>query len=138
MHCHKLLTRYAVINMREVEGHRLVHIKNPWNKGRWKGNWSPRHTQMWKPSIRKALNYNPELASQKDDGEFWMDLASVVNFYDVFHLNWNPGLFPHNYSTHYCWSQSAGNTFVISLAFKSKLVGRSRKGSLQYGRKSTI
>eukprot|EP00039_Didymoeca_costata_P015534 m.267167 g.267167 ORF g.267167 m.267167 type:complete len:804 (-) comp16243_c1_seq16:1717-4128(-) len=99
---------YAVINMREVEGHRLVHIKNPWNKGRWKGNWSPRHTQMWKPSIRKALNYNPELASQKDDGEFWMDLASVVNFYDVFHLNWNPGLFPHNYSTHYCWSQSAG------------------------------
>eukprot|EP00729_Bicosta_minor_P004617 gene4617-18796_t len=28
--------------------------------------------------------------------------------YDVFHMNWNPSLFKHQYSTHYCWKQDAG------------------------------
>ena len=30
---------YAVLAMKEVNGVRLVYIKNPWNKGRWKGEY---------------------------------------------------------------------------------------------------
>ena len=99
---------YAVVNIREVEGKKLLHIKNPWNKQRWKGKWSPKDDSSWTAAMVKALHYDRRAALAKDDGEFWMDLDSAKHFYDVFHMNWNPSLFKHQYSTHYCWKQDAG------------------------------
>ncbi|QQP57943.1 Uncharacterized protein FKW44_003107, partial [Caligus rogercresseyi] len=39
----------------------------------------------------KTLNYNPESAAQFDNGVFWIDLDSVVEFFEVIYMNWNPG-----------------------------------------------
>ena len=75
----------------------MLHIKNPWNRGRWKGRWSPDDLASWTPSMCKKLGYDPIKAQAHDDGEFWMDLPSVKNFFDIFHMNWNPDLFKYKY-----------------------------------------
>lgn len=66
-----------------MEGKKLLHIKNPWNKQRWKGKWSPKDDRNWTAAMTKALHYDRKGALAKDDGEFWMDLDSAKHFYDV-------------------------------------------------------
>ncbi|KAJ3089163.1 calpain 7 [Quaeritorhiza haematococci] len=51
---------YAVLDVREVTGLRLMQVKNPWNHQRWKENWTP--------ELKRALNYDQLGALQYDDG----------------------------------------------------------------------
>jgi calpain-7 len=32
---------YAVLNVKEVRGYKLLQVKNPWTQKRWKGKFSP-------------------------------------------------------------------------------------------------
>ncbi|VDD97935.1 unnamed protein product, partial [Enterobius vermicularis] len=59
---------YAVLDLREVLGKRLLLLKNPWTHLRWKGNYSEKDTINWTPELCKALNYSPSDAQQFDDG----------------------------------------------------------------------
>lgn len=99
---------YAVLNMREINGVRLLKIKNPWNHGRWKGKYSPDDNLHWTAELASKLDYDVGTARRVDDGEFWMDLDSVKSFFDVFHLNWNPSIFKFRYSLHKSWLQKSG------------------------------
>ncbi|OQV18704.1 Calpain-7 [Hypsibius exemplaris] len=94
---------YALLDVREVQGKHLFLLKNPWSHMRWKGNFSERDTKHWTPALKTALNYNPESAAQFDNGVFWIDYASVLQFFDVFYLNWNPALFKYTYCVHQEW-----------------------------------
>lgn len=75
-------------------------LKNPWTHLRWKGRYSEKDLQNWTLEFCKALDYNPKDAQQFDDGVFWIDYPSVCAFFDVFYVNWNPKLFPFNYTLH--------------------------------------
>eukprot|EP00041_Stephanoeca_diplocostata_P024567 m.626660 g.626660 ORF g.626660 m.626660 type:complete len:594 (-) comp22553_c0_seq28:140-1921(-) len=99
---------YAVLAMKEVNGVRLLYIKNPWNKGRWKGDYSPHDTRHWTRSLQHSMKYDADKARGFDDGEFWMELRSARRFFEVFHLNWNPSMLKHTYVTHRRWEQTAG------------------------------
>lgn len=67
---------------------------------RWKGKFSERDVSSWTPSLREALQYDPKNAKNFDNGVFWIDLDSLVNFFDVCYLSWNPSLFKYSYCTH--------------------------------------
>lgn len=98
---------FAVTNLEEVDGIKLLQLKNPWSHMRWKGNYSENDTR-WTPELQRILNYDPKVAQTVDNGVFWIDYNSLLNFFDVFYLNWDPELFKYTYCTHQCWNATTG------------------------------
>lgn len=99
---------YAVLDIREVFGVKLLLLKNPWSHLRWKGNYSELDTVHWTTEMKQALDYEPTNATQFDNGVFWIDYASIIKFFDVLYLSWNPDLFHFKYSIHKSWDSGLG------------------------------
>lgn len=91
---------YAVMDVRSINGVRLLKLKNPWSHLRWKGNYSELDIRHWTSELRSTLSYDPDSAAQFDNGVFWIDYDSICKFFDVFYMNWNPGLFNYTYCIH--------------------------------------
>ncbi|XP_072998652.1 calpain-type cysteine protease ADL1 [Typha latifolia] len=59
---------YSILQVREVDGHRLVQIRNPWaNEVEWNGPWSDSSPE-WTDRMKHKLKHVP----QSKDGIFWM------------------------------------------------------------------
>lgn len=59
---------YSVLQVREVDGHRLVQIRNPWaNEVEWNGPWSDSSPE-WTDRMKHKLKHVP----QSKEGIFWM------------------------------------------------------------------
>ncbi|XP_062509577.1 calpain-7-like [Corticium candelabrum] len=99
---------YAVLNVVEVLGRRMLQLKNPWTHQRWKGNYSEHDSTNWTPEMRKALNYDQLKAIELDNGVFWINWESLLHFFDVLYLNWDPKLFKHSFTQHAMWPQPTG------------------------------
>ncbi|KAK4497365.1 hypothetical protein PRZ48_011816 [Zasmidium cellare] len=115
---------YAVLDLREVDGQRLLLIKNPWVEGTsWRGRFkgaagSGNATDLIQleddsepvQSPRDLLNVNEELKP----GTFWMDLDNVLQNFESMYLNWNSGLFRHRQDVHFGWdlSESTNNSGI--------------------------
>lgn len=99
---------YAVLDVKKINGERLLQLKNPWSHLRWKGNYSELDIKHWTQDLKEKLNYDPESASEFDNGVFWIDYDSICRFFDVFYLNWNPGLFNYTYCIHQMWKAGIG------------------------------
>ncbi|CAD6188097.1 unnamed protein product [Caenorhabditis auriculariae] len=99
---------YAVLDLRRIDEKRLLKLKNPWTHLRWKGRFSEKDLTSWNLELRKALSYDPEKAAEKDDGVFWIDFESVLHFFDVFYVNWDPAMFPFTSVVHASWDACTG------------------------------
>eukprot|EP00756_Hemistasia_phaeocysticola_P043276 Hpha_TRINITY_DN17018_c5_g1::TRINITY_DN17018_c5_g1_i3::g.166087::m.166087/K08582/CAPN15; calpain-15 len=67
---------YSLIAVKEVEGHQLCMIRNPWgNDKEWTGDWSD-DSKCWTPSIKKAVGWY-----KADDGTFWMCWSDVKKWF---------------------------------------------------------
>ncbi|PRD24301.1 UNVERIFIED_CONTAM: Calpain-7 [Trichonephila clavipes] len=84
---------YAVLDIKEVLGKKLFLLKNPWSHLRWKGRFSEHDTKSWTPQLKEALKYDPRNAQMFDNGVFWIDYDSLLHFFNVIYLNWNPEIF---------------------------------------------
>jgi hypothetical protein len=63
-----MLMTNIVFQVREVDGHKLVQIRNPWaNEVEWNGPWSDASPE-WTDRIKHKLKYTPQVlfASQHD------------------------------------------------------------------------
>ena len=98
---------YAVLRVVEVEGWRMLQVKNPWGRVRWKGRFSPADTVNWTPKLKRALNYDAATATQFDNGVFWIDYGAVRQFFATLHMVWNPGLFSFRHVVHGSWRLAA-------------------------------
>lgn len=47
---------YSLIAAAEVDGHKIVQLRNPWGKFEWKGDWSD-HSSLWTEENKKQVNY---------------------------------------------------------------------------------
>ncbi|XP_035229394.1 calpain-7-like isoform X1 [Stegodyphus dumicola] len=91
---------YALLDVKEVLGKRLCLLKNPWSHLRWKGRFSEHDTKNWTPELKEALRYDPRNAQMFDNGVFWIDYDSLLHFFSVIYLNWNPEMFKYTYCLH--------------------------------------
>ncbi|XKL65661.1 hypothetical protein PGB90_009081 [Kerria lacca] len=99
---------YAVLDVRKIKNYRLLKLKNPWSHIRWRGNFSELDLVHWTDEIKTALDYDPHCAQAFDNGIFWIDFDSIVRYFDVFYMNWNPELFTHTFCIHESWSAGMG------------------------------
>ncbi|VDK80441.1 unnamed protein product [Dibothriocephalus latus] len=99
---------YALLDMQEVGNIRLLLLKNPWSRTKWKGNYSDQDKEHWTKEMQKRLNFDVNVAQYVDNGVFWIDYNSLCHFFDVFYINWNPDLFAHTTCVHSEWSAATG------------------------------
>ncbi|KAJ1978562.1 cysteine protease [Dimargaris verticillata] len=105
---------YAVLDAVVMDGGLcLLQLKNPWSVKRWKGPYSCLDSKRWTPELCSKLRYDPKHAQTVDDGIFWIDYASLCQYFGSVHLNWNPGLLPHCCLTHALWPQHQGPTSAV-------------------------
>ncbi len=68
---------YGILSVREIQGLKLIRLRNPWGKGEWRGSFSD-DDDNWDnyKGLREALGQ--EL---KDDGMFWMEFKDwYINY----------------------------------------------------------
>ena len=115
---------YAVLDLQEKDGQRLLLVKNPWCDGTsWKGNiptlldqdGSDGGQASESSSEAPLIDLEPEEAETQSSstletglrpGLFWIDLPNVMQHFDSIYLNWNPGLFTHRQDIHFSWNLS--------------------------------
>ncbi|KXH59450.1 calpain family cysteine protease [Colletotrichum salicis] len=69
---------YSVMKAVEMDGQRLVLLKNPWGKGEWKGAWSD-GSKEWTPEWLQKLKH-----TFGDDGAFWISYHDLLKKYNIF------------------------------------------------------
>lgn len=114
---------YAVLDLKEIDGQRLMLIKNPWIEGTsWRGRF--KNTTRGKSNTQVQPGDSPLIQLEDDPepvdsprdllnvddqltpGTFWMDLDNVLQHFESIYLNWNTGLFSHRQDIHFAWDLS--------------------------------
>lgn len=72
------LHAYSVLKAREIDGIRLVLLKNPWGKHEWKGAWSD-GSKEWTAEWLQKLGHK-----FGDDGSFWISYEDLLKKYQAF------------------------------------------------------
>eukprot|EP00913_Durusdinium_trenchii_P004034 g3736.t1 len=89
---------YSLLRVEEVDGHRLVQLRNPWGNTEWRGKFRSEclslledgDEESWTQKMTKKLGH-----TSADDGTFWMAFEDFVLHYRcvyicrVFDKEWN-------------------------------------------------
>lgn len=67
---------YSVLDVKDIDGHRLLKLRNPWGHFSWRGDWSD-DSELWTDELRDKLM--PHGASE---GVFWISFEDVLNYFD--------------------------------------------------------
>ncbi|PVU86609.1 hypothetical protein BB560_006649 [Smittium megazygosporum] len=93
---------YAVLDIIELDGTRLLKVKNPWSHVSWKGTCSIFDDNFWSKDTSKTLDFK-SCKADSEIGIFWIDFNSVLKHFEAIHLNWDPHLFLFNDVIHFQW-----------------------------------
>ncbi|TAQ87822.1 hypothetical protein B7494_g3844 [Chlorociboria aeruginascens] len=69
---------YSIMKAVEIDGQRLVLLRNPWGEGEWTGPWSD-GSKEWTPEWMQKLEHR-----FGDDGAFWMSYDDLLKKYQTF------------------------------------------------------
>lgn len=99
---------YAVLEIREVLGLKMLKLKNPWRHSRWRGKYSAEDLESWTQALREKLQFDEVYGSKdQDDGIFWIDYSSLQTRFSFLFMSWKPKLFPVLRKLHGCWKADA-------------------------------
>ncbi|PHH59770.1 hypothetical protein CDD82_2402 [Ophiocordyceps australis] len=115
------LHSYSVQKAVEIEGKRLVRLKNPWGKGEWRGPWSDgskEWTGEWLAKLEHRFG---------DDGDFWISYADLLRKFQAIE---RVRLFDDGWRVEGCWTTVAvpwvadygDSYFRVSMAARSQVV----------------
>lgn len=69
---------YSIMEAREIDGQRLLKLRNPWGRTEWTGRWSD-GSEEWTPEWMHKLNHK-----FGDDGVFWISYRDLLRHYQHF------------------------------------------------------
>ncbi|KAL5117351.1 hypothetical protein ACEQ8H_004796 [Pleosporales sp. CAS-2024a] len=69
---------YSIMEAREIDGQRLLKLRNPWGRTEWTGRWSD-GSEEWTPEWMQKLNHK-----FGDDGVFWISYKDLLRTYQHF------------------------------------------------------
>ncbi|KAF2837664.1 cysteine proteinase [Patellaria atrata CBS 101060] len=69
---------YSIMAAKEIDGERLLKLRNPWGKTEWKGPWSD-GSEQWTPEWMRKLEH-----TFGDDGVFWISYKDLLRNYQHF------------------------------------------------------
>lgn len=69
---------YSIMEAIEIEGQRLLKLRNPWGKSEWQGPWSDGSAE-WTPEWMARLNHR-----FGDDGVFWISFSDLLKKFSEF------------------------------------------------------
>ncbi|PWY78339.1 putative calpain [Aspergillus heteromorphus CBS 117.55] len=69
---------YSIMDAREVDGQRLLRLRNPWGKKEWTGAWSD-GSEQWTPEWMAKLGHK-----FGNDGFFWISYEDLLKKYQHF------------------------------------------------------
>ena len=72
---------YTILDVRELDGYRLLNVRNPHGTNEWQGAWSDYDHEHWTPERMEALGHEAG-----DDGEFWISIEDFVANYHVIYV----------------------------------------------------
>jgi hypothetical protein len=102
---------YPVLNCKTFGQHRLLHLKNPWGRIRWRGRFSPGDTSSWtaiakavgRAALEESIGKIPS-AGSTDDGHFWIAWEDVLKHFSHLYLCWAPNALGfHRMEVHGSW-----------------------------------
>jgi len=71
---------YTVLDAREFASEngpvRIVKLRNPWNRGEWRGPWCD-GSRLWRSELGVRIAKDVKYEA-KEDGEFWMSLQDLL------------------------------------------------------------
>ena len=74
---------YAILDIRLVEGNRLLQLRNPYGTGEWSGAWGA-GSEVWTPSVAAKLGWVAE--KNKNNGIFWIMFDDWVRAFNILHI----------------------------------------------------
>lgn len=63
---------YSVLDVRDIDGHRLLKLRNPWGHFSWNGDWSD-NSDVWTENLKTLL-----MPDGCCEGVFWISYDDVL------------------------------------------------------------
>ncbi|XP_055303942.1 calpain-D-like [Sitodiplosis mosellana] len=67
---------YSVLDVRDIQGHRLLKLRNPWGHYSFIGDWSD-DSKLWTDELRDIL-----MPHGGSEGVFWISFEDVLKYFD--------------------------------------------------------
>ena len=79
---------YSVLGIYEINGEKVIRLRNPWGSGEFNGEWSD-YSSKWTEDLKKKYNYY-----EKDDGDFFIGFKDFLRYFvkmgiSKLHLSWS-------------------------------------------------